>query len=135
MSEKEEGSDCAAEIQRLRTALRNVLAHTQRLKKKGELSADNAAHYVRFCKDAGVAPQIVRTASHAVPAEDPIPSYYVGISEDGQIYEGGVPPMLGRANEAATDGDMLVAALLMVPTDELRHFLATYILNGRALHE
>jgi hypothetical protein len=43
-----------------RTALRNVLAHASRLQRRGVLSKEDAGHFIRFCKSAGIEPSIIR---------------------------------------------------------------------------
>lgn len=41
-------------------ALRNVLAHSRRLWKHGQLSNEDAGHFARFCESAGVEPSVLR---------------------------------------------------------------------------
>lgn len=41
-------------------ALRNVLALSRRLWKRGQLSDEDAGHFARFCESAGVEPSILR---------------------------------------------------------------------------
>jgi len=43
-----------------RIALRNVLAHASRLQRRGVLSKEDAGHFIRFCKSAGIEPSIIR---------------------------------------------------------------------------